>query len=344
VSVTTEVQTMQAYHLAGDRIALREQEVPTPGPHEILIEVKAVSLNRRDEAIRLGTYPLPAVHDVVPVSDGAGEVVAIGEAVTRFTVGDRVVGNYWPRWIDGPLTPALIDQLGCTVDGMLAEYAVLDEQTAAAVPEHLSWQEAATLPCAALTAWNSLVGGAPLQPGQTVLTLGTGAVSLFAVQFARLLGCQVISTTSNLANRPKLEALGADHVIDYRATPEWGQTVRELTGGRGVDLVVETHGPDTIEQSMRATSLHGQIVLLITGNTRGSGIEISNQAYASTMATIRRVFVGSRADLEAMNRAVSTHGLRPVVDRIFPFAEAKQAYDYFASNEAFGKVVIRTSL
>jgi len=234
----------------------------------------------------------------------------------------------------------IIDQLGCTLDGMLTELAVLDEQWAVKVPAHLTWEEAATLTCAGVTAWNAVVGPEPVIAGQTVLTLGTGGVSLFALQFAKLFGCRVISVTSSDAKFEKLRALGAEHVVNYATTPEWGQAVRELTGGEGVDRVIETFGPDTIEQSMRASALHGQIVLLITRSPTKAAIEISGGAWASSMTTIRRLFVGSRASFEAMNAAITASRLRPVIDRVFTFEQARDAFHYFMRGKVFGKVVI----
>ncbi|MFD8421549.1 NAD(P)-dependent alcohol dehydrogenase [Streptomyces sp. NPDC059466] len=340
---------MRTYHLETlgtiDGVVPRETARPVPGPGEILVRVRAVSLNKRDLLIMKGTYPLKARPDVIPVSDGAGEVVAVGGEVTRFAVGDRVAGTYFPKWLDGRITLDLLDQPGATLDGMLTEYARLDQAAAVPVPDHLTWEEAACLPCAGVTAWHSLTGGEPLAPGQTVLTLGTGAVSLFAVQFAKTLGARVVATTSSAARADRLRALGADHVVDYVRHPAWGSVVRELTGGRGADLVVETNGPDTVEQSMRAAALYGQIVLLITGNPRRSGIEISHAAYGSSLATIRRVFVGSRAHFESMNRALALHGTRPVVDRVFGFGtdEVREAFRHYESGAAFGKVVIRVS-
>ncbi|MER5825544.1 NAD(P)-dependent alcohol dehydrogenase [Streptomyces mirabilis] len=338
---------MRAYHLETpgtvDGIAPRETDRPEPGPRDILVRVRAVSLNKRDLLILNGTYPLKAVPDVIPLSDGAGEVVAVGAEVTRFAVGDRVASTYFPKWIDGRITPARIDQPGATLPGMLTEYARLDENAAVRVPDHLGWEEAACLPCAGVTAWHALTGGEALTPGQTVLTLGTGALSLFVVQFAKTLGAEVIATTSGTTKADRLEALGADHVVNYSENPEWGTAVRELTGGRGADLVVETNGPDTIEQSMRAAALYGQIVLLTTGNPRRPGIEISNAVYAASLATIRRVFVGSRAHFESMNRALTLHGTRPVVDRTFGFDEVHEAFRYYESGVAFGKVVIRVA-
>ncbi|GLW07597.1 alcohol dehydrogenase [Microtetraspora sp. NBRC 13810] len=323
-------------------MVLREREVPVPGPTGVVVRVRAVSINRRDELILSGRYPLAPAPGVVPMSDGAGEVVAVGEKVTRFGLGDRVMGGYWPQWLDGRLRDGLFDQLGCTVDGMLAEYVVLDEQAAVGVPDHLSWEEAATLPCAALTAWNSVTGGEPVLPGQTVLTLGSGVVSLFAIQFGKMLGCRVIATTSSDEKVGRLKAVGADDVVNYAKVPAWSEAVRELTGGRGADVVVETCGPETINQSVRATAFHGQIVLLRAtkpgGN--GTGLTISDGAYASSMATIRRVFVGSRADFEAMNRAVSAHRLHPVIDRTFDFTAAHEAFHHYLTGKTFGKVVI----
>src|SRR5262245_41920312 len=263
---------MRAYHLddpgRADGIALRERAEPEPGPTDIVVRVHAASVNRRDLMIRDGSYPLPARPGVVPLSDGAGEVVAVGSEVTRFRPGDRVTGSYWPRWRDGRLAPDLLDQLGCTVDGMATERAVLDEQWAVAVPDHLSWEEAACLSCAGVTAWCSVVGSGAARPGGTVLTLGTGDVSLFAVQFAKLAGCTVVATTSQGGKAARLRALGADHVVDYRATPAWGRAVLDLTGGRGVDLVVETGGPETIGQSLVAAGRYGDVVVL---TWRGAG-------------------------------------------------------------------------
>jgi NADPH:quinone reductase-like Zn-dependent oxidoreductase len=335
---------MQTYVLekpgAPDGIVAGESDMPAVGPTDILVRVRAASLNKRDIFILKGTYPLPARPGVVPLSDGAGEVVAVGKRVTRFRVGDRVAGNYFVRWKGGPIDPDVFDQLGCTVDGMLTQFAALDQEWAVRLPDHLSWQEAATLPCAAVTAWNCLNGPVPVTPGQTVLTLGSGGVSTFVLQFAKLAGARVIATTSSDAKAARLRELGADDVINYTEQSAWGKKVRELTGGRGVDLVVEAFGPDTIEQSMQAVGLHGQIMLLIARGVRKPDLQISAQAYAATMATIRRVFVGNRGSFEAMNRAVAQARLRPVIEKVFPFAQAPEAYRHFMRGQSFGKVVI----
>ncbi|MFI6848327.1 NAD(P)-dependent alcohol dehydrogenase [Kitasatospora sp. NPDC050467] len=326
-----------------DGLSLHHGEPPAPGPTEVLVRVRAASLNRRDALILSGRYPLPARPGVVALSDGAGEVVAAGAAVTRLRVGDHVTGSYFPRWTDGRLRPELADQLGCTVDGLLTEYAVLDEQALAVLPAELGWAEGASLTCAGVAAWRALTGGGPLLAGQTVLTLGSGDVSLFAVRFARMHGCRVIAVSGSEAGAERLAELGADHVIDRRRTPEWAGEVRRLTGGAGADVVVETHGPATIEQSVRAAALYGQIVLLWVVGNQPAALRISDEAYAGSLATIRPEFVGSRADLEAVIRAVGTHGLGPVVGREFGFDEVPQAYRHFLERGTVGKTVIRVA-
>lgn len=321
-----------------DKLAAREEAMPRPGPRQILVRVRATSLNRRDTMILNGTYPLAPRPGIVPLSDGAGEVVAVGNGVTRFAVGGRVTGSYFSRWIDGRLHPGIIDQLGCTLDGMLTEYAVLDEQWAVRLPDHLSWQEAATFTCAGLTAWSALTGAEIPKPGQWVLTIGSGSVALFALQFAKLMGCRVAAVTSRGEKAERLRALGAELVIAAAETPEWGMKVREATGG--IDLIVETGGPATFAQSLIASSLYGRIVLLTVQDAKGNSIEIAGAVYQRSLVTIGRVFVGNRSGLEAMLAAVGTHRLKPVIDKVFPFAEAREAYRYFEQGDVFGKVVI----
>lgn len=333
---------MRSYRLEGsggtECLVMRDEVQPKPKPHEIVMRVRATSLNRRDPMILNGTYPLPPRQGVIPLSDGAGEVVAIGDAVTRFAVGDRVTGSYFARWIDGRITAGLIDQLGCTLDGMLAEYAVLDEQWAVRLPDHLDWHEAATLTCAGLTAWNAITGTGIPKPGQWVLVIGSGGVSLFALQFAKLLGCRLVAVTSRAEKADRLRALGADLVISSTDTPEWGATVREQTGG--VDLVVETGGPATFAQSLIASTLYGHIVLLTLQDAKGGSIQLPAALYQRSLATISRLFVGNRTNLEAMLRAVAQHRLKPVIDKVFVFAEAGNAYRYFQQGDVFGKVVV----
>lgn len=338
---------MRAYRLEEmgriDGIVLREEKDPVPGPTDIVIRIRAALINRRDLMILEQTYPLPGKPRIVPLSDGAGEVVATGAKVTRFKVGERVTGSYFPRWRDGRLAADLIDQLGCTVDGMAAEYVVLDEQWAVRLPDHLSYEEGACLSCAGVTAWCSVAGSTFTRPGRTVLTLGSGDVSLFAVQFAKLMSCRVIATTSRDTKAEKLRDIGADAVVNYVTTRQWGTAVRELTNGEGADLVVETMGPETIEQSLIATARYSEIVVLIWKAPGRPGIVLPADAYGPKLATLRRLFVGPRTELEAMIRAMTTHQIHPVVDRIFEFEQLHEAYRYFQARTGFGKVVLKVA-
>ncbi|WP_228562989.1 zinc-dependent alcohol dehydrogenase family protein [Catenulispora rubra] len=323
-----------------DDIIAGTEDTPTPGPTQLLIKAKAASINRRDLLITTGRYPLPARPDVIPLSDGAGEVVGIGDAVRRFSVGDRVTASYWPRWISGPLRADVIDQLGCTSDGWLAEYVLIDEAAAVRIPDHLSYAEAAALPCAGVTAWNALTRPGTLTAGQTVLVLGTGDVSVFSAQLAKVMGCRVIATTSSAAKAERLREIGVDEVVDYVATPEWAKEVRALTGGAGVDLVVETQGPATFGQSLRAAAAYAKICLLWVVSEKPGAITITEDDLSGSLATVWREFVGNRSELEALCRAVGAHRIRPVVDRVFGFGEAVAAFRSYRDEGSFGKVVI----
>jgi NADPH:quinone reductase-like Zn-dependent oxidoreductase len=285
-----------------------------------------------------GGYPLPIKPDLVPVSDGAGEVVALGEGVSRAKLGDRVAAAVFPLWIDGPFAWENSAQLGGSLDGMLTECAVLSEEALVPIADHLSFEEAATLPCAAVTAWNALTGGPPLLPGQTVLTQGSGGVSLFAIQFAKLFGTRVIATTSSEEKAERLKKLGADEVVNYPAIPEWHVPVRELTKGRGVDMVVEVGGAGTLEKSLKAATLTGQLSLVGWLASKVSVIDFGT--IAGTLATMRRVAVGNRAQFMAMMEAIEANRLKPVIDRVFGFDDAVAAFRYYEAGKCFGKVVI----
>jgi NADPH:quinone reductase-like Zn-dependent oxidoreductase len=335
---------MEAYRIdrfgSVDGIVLRSSEDPRPGPKEILVRVRASSLNYRDLIVLKGGGRGPTKLGVVPLSDGAGEVTAIGDGVTRVKLGDRVIGTFHPRWFGGLIKPDyLIDRLGANLDGMLAEYAVLSEEAIVPVPGHLTFEEVATLPCAAVTAWVALTNHRRVTAGDTVLTQGSGGVSVFAVQFARVLGARVIATTSTTEKAERLKALGAFEVINYRETPNWDEKARELTDGRGVDCVVEIGGPGTIAKSLKALAVGGH-VSLIGASLSPAGTMLDPLLLTGRGITLGSISVGSRADFEAMNRAIALHRLRPVIDRTFPFAEAKAAYRHFEGRGHFGKVVI----
>jgi NADPH:quinone reductase-like Zn-dependent oxidoreductase len=334
---------MKSYHVTYgggiDSLVLREHEMPKPGPGEVLVRVRATSLNARELMILRGDYPLPVKADVVAVSDGAGEVEGIGEGVARVKVGDRVAASLFPLWLGGPFSFEVAPQIGGSLDGMLTEFAVLSEQGLVLIPDHLSFEEAATLPCAGVTAWHALTGGRPPVPGDTVLTLGSGGVSLFALQFAKLYGARVIATTSSDEKAKQLTALGADEVVNYRAIPDWHIAVRKLTGGRGVDYVIEVGGAGTLQNSLKSVAVQGQISWV--GVLAQGEPAISLAALRSAFATLQFVAVGSRAQFIAMNRAIEVNRLKPVIDRVFPFEGVVDAFRYYQAGRFFGKIVIK---
>jgi NADPH:quinone reductase-like Zn-dependent oxidoreductase len=332
---------MKSYHAnSGAGIAgltLKEHDEPKPGPREILIRMRANSLNFRELLVLSGNYPLPVKPDVVMGADGSGEVVAAGPGVSRVKVGDKIAASMFPRWIDGPIDWEYAPQLGGSLDGLLTEFVVLNEDAVVHIPEHLSFDEAATLPCAGVTAWNALTGARRLQAGDTVLTLGSGSVSLFALQFAKLFGARVIATTSSDEKASRLKAAGADAVINYRTTPAWHLAVRELTGGRGVDQVVDIGG-GTLEQSIQASALNGQINFIGRLSDAASKIDIS--LLYNSVATLRVIFAGNRAQFITMNRAIAVNRLKPIIDRVFSFDKVVDAFHYYEKTRPFGKVVV----
>ncbi|WP_329613447.1 NAD(P)-dependent alcohol dehydrogenase [Streptomyces brevispora] len=333
---------VRSYHLTKgggiDGLSQRTRTPRAPGEGEVAVAVHATSLSFRELLVLRGQYVLPVKPDVIPVSDGAGQVVAVGPDVRRVRPGDRVTAALFPKWLDGPLEPAYLPQLGGSLDGMLTELAILPEDALVPIPEHLSYAEAATLPCAAVTAWNALTGdGRGVQRGQTVLATGSGGVSLFTVQFAKLLGARVIATTSRADKEQRLRDLGADEVVNYRDTPDWHATARELTSGRGVDRIVDTAG--VLEQSLKAVAIDGHIAFV--GSLSGNWQPVDPRLLFSVAATVRALAVGSRAQFICMNDAITTHRLRPVIDRVFRFEEAAAAYQYYESAGPFGKAIIK---
>lgn len=322
-----------------DALRLVERPVPRPGPGEILVRVRAASLNYRDLVILKGIYrpdlPLP----YVPVSDGCGEVAEVGEGVTRFRVGDRAVPTYTQGWIDGLPTPEMRAQrtLGAPLTGLLQEYVVVPAEDAVAPPAHLSEAEAATLPIAALTAWSALQEGG-VKPGDWVLVEGTGGVALFALQLAKLAGARVIALSSSDEKLARVRALGADVTINYRTTPAWAAPAREATGGRGVDIVVETGGASTLPQALAAAAFGGFVG--VVGFVGGFEATVDVRRLLGPMIRVQGIAVGSRSRFEAMNRAIATHGLRPVVDSVFPLEDAAGAFALMERGGHVGKIVL----
>jgi NADPH:quinone reductase-like Zn-dependent oxidoreductase len=323
-------------------LRLRSVPVPVPGPKEVLVRLRASSLNRRDVMVAQGVpVGKPLRTGLIPLSDGAGEIIAVGEGVSRVEPGERVVATFRQGWIDGyGYSADAVYDLGGGLDGTLREYAVFDEQGLVRIPDHLGYEEAATLPCAAVTAWNAVMSKGVLHPGEVVLTQGSGGVSLFAVQFARLAGARVIATTSDNIKAERLRSLGASDVVNYREHTRWSEEVLRLTGGRGVDLVVEIGGPGTLVESIRSAREGGRVVLvgLLTGfDADTSGAFVSAFLRDTTIASVH---VGHRRSFEEMNRAIGNSQLHPVIDRVFDFDRAPEAYAHLMSGAHFGKVVI----
>ncbi|RJL22979.1 zinc-dependent alcohol dehydrogenase family protein [Bailinhaonella thermotolerans] len=334
---------MKSYRLdpgqTGARLSLVERDAPEPGRGQVLVRMRANSLGFRDLMVLAGTYVLPVSPGVVPGCEGAGEVVAVGEDVTRVKPGDRVAATVFPRWLDGPFRRENAAQLGTTIDGVWTEYALLSEDGVVPLPPHLSYEEGAALPLAAVTAWNALTTGAPVRPGGVVLTLGSGAVSLFTLQFAKLAGARVIITTSTESKAERLRALGADEVISYREHPSWSVQVRALTDGRGADRVVDAAGP--LEQSLKSVAPGGEVAFVgysLSGEVGAQPLDPGTLFMAG--AVLRRVATGSRAHFVELNRTVEAHRLRPVIDRVFPFERLPEALEHCRSHEGFGKIII----
>lgn len=322
-----------------DDMALRDVPEPQAGPGEVLVRVRACSLNFRDQIIPLGLYMGGTVPvDTVPLSDGAGEVIAVGEGVTSVKPGDRVAGTFFQNWIDGPPNPAAGPALGAPpATGMLQDLVVLPEHGVVPLAETLSFEEAACLPCAGVTAWNALMEGPhPVRAGESVLVLGTGGVSLLALQIAKAAGARIIATSSSDEKLARVKALGADEIINYSEVPEWGAAAAKFAGG-GVDHVVEVGGAGTLAQSIAAVGFNGEIaligVLTREGNTNPHGLMFKG-------GSIRGIFVGSRGMASRLNGFIDAHGINPVIDRTFAIENALDAYRYQSSSALFGKVVI----
>jgi len=323
-------------------LELGDVPIPVPLPGELLVKVGAVSLNFRDKAIVDGIYePHLVPKDLIPVSDAAGTVVAVGDDVTRFKAGDRVNSHLYSHWIDGePAADEPAYCLGSPLPGGLAEYMIIHEDSAVRAPAGMSDEEASTLPIAALTAWYSLMDVGHLQPGQTVLVQGTGGVSIFAAQIAAAHGARVIATSSSDANLDKVKALGVSAGINYRTYPDWEQKVLELTGGKGVDLTIDVAGGAGLNKSVLATKAGG--VIAQVGFLTGQVTQLQLMPVIFRQTTIRGIAVAPRTSFDRMNPFLDKHGIRPVIDKVYAFEEAVQAYKHLARG-AFGKVVIKVS-
>lgn len=324
---------------SADQLELVEMPKPAPAAGEVLIRVRASCLNYRDQLIPKGRYfGGPIQIPCTPLSDGAGTVEAVGPGVSGYAVGDRVAGTFFQAWQDGPPTPVHGDALGAPpAKGMLADYVALPQGGVVRLANSLSFEEAATLPCAGVTAWNALMMGIrPLKSGESVLLIGSGGVSLLALKIAKAAGARVIATSSSDAKLERLRRLGADATINYKSEPQWGAKAAQLAGG-GVDHVVEVGGPGTLAQSLQAVGFGGEVALIgvlsMQGDTNPMPLMVKG-------ASLRGIFVGSAAMARELNVFVDRHAIQPVVDRVFDFTEAKAAYAYQSSAELFGKVVI----
>jgi NADPH:quinone reductase-like Zn-dependent oxidoreductase len=325
-----------------DAIKVVELPDPTPGPGQVLVRMKAVSLNYRDLLMVQGMYGRGAASStdvITPFSDGCGVVEAIGEGVTRFKVGDRVSTLFFQNWISGPPTlERLTSALGFPIPGAGAELQTFSQEGLSKVPDFLSDHQVATLPCAALTAWRGVFHDARLEPGDTVVLQGTGGVSIFGLQFAKAAGYRTLITSSSDEKLARAKALGADHLVNYRTTPQWSKAVREATGGRGADYIMEVGGAGTIHESMRAIKIGGHIAII--GVVAGGGEPFNPAALIGNSAKLQGLSVGSRDMFESMCRAIELHRIEPVVDKVFPFTEAKAAFAAMAAGEHFGKIVL----
>lgn len=351
---------MKAYEIQTEgegleRLRLVDREDPRPGAGQVLVRMRAASLNYRDQIMVRGGYHTPAPGAVIPLSDGAGEVAELGPGVTRFKPGDRVAPTFFQVWADGR-PPKGFGALGGPLDGVLAQYRVFHEDGLVAIPSSLSFEEAACLPCAGLTAWNALFGaGKPLKAGQSVLVQGTGGVSIFALQFARAAGARVIATTSSDAKIERLKALGASDCINYRTTPDWENEVQRLTGGSetrgrdgrmamaggGVDVVVEVGGAGTLPKSYAALGWDGKISLIGVMTQQSDPAALNPIGLAFKNGHLHGIMVGHRRMFEDMLGAITTNGIKPLVDKVFPFEDARGAYEAAMAGDFVGKVVVR---
>jgi NADPH:quinone reductase-like Zn-dependent oxidoreductase len=338
----TRMKVWQIPSFGIEKLELVDRPMPQPARGQVLVRIHAVSLNYRDLLVVLGKYNPRLKLPRIPCSDGAGEVVAVGDGVTRWKPGQRVTGIFMQNWIEGP--PAVAKQrgaLGGDIDGTLAEYVVLDEAGLVEIPQHLSWEEAATLPCAGVTAWNAVVHAGDIKVGDTVVIQGTGGVSIFALQFSKLLGARVLGTSGSDEKLRRAQNLGLDSGLNYKNTPDWASWVLEQTGGQGADLVVEVGGAGTFAQSLKAVRIGGTIAQIGILSQSTEPMQIGPLLHKQV--NLRGIYVGSRADFEEMNKAIAMHPLQPSIGEVFAFPHVKDALKTMESAAHFGKLVIRVS-
>ena len=342
MSIPNSQQQYQLVRQAqGFSLQLREgAPIRAPGAGEVLLKVRATSLNRRDIMVMKGFYPVGPKDTLVPLSDGAGEIIATGPGVTRFKEGDRAAAIFFQRWIAGrPGLDTGASALGGALDGMLAQYVTLSETGLVPIAAHHSFEDAASLPCAAVTAWHGLVSRGRLQAGDNVLLQGTGGVSVFGLQIAAAAGARPIITSSSDAKLERAKQLGAVATINYRTTPDWATALKEATGGIGAHHILEVGGTGTLPQSLAGVAPGGHIAVI--GGLSGFGGDIPATSLIARNAGITGIFVGSRADFEALNAFMTKHAIKPVIDRVFDFGDAEAAYAWMDTGNHFGKVVIR---
>lgn len=336
------MRAIELQGFAADRLVMAERPQPEPGPGEVLVRVKACSLNYRDWLMVQGVYNPKQKLPLIPLSDGAGEVMATGPGVTAFRPGDRVLGHFFPNWQSGgPSAEKFSISMGGPYDGWLCESRTYPAHALSRIPDHLSFADAASLPCAALTAWSAVVTLGQVQPGDLVLVQGTGGVSLFALQFAKLAGAEVIVTSSSDEKLEKAKTLGADHGINYRSNPEWGRAARQISGGRGLDHIVEVGGAGTLNQSIRAIRPGGTVSMIGVLSGPMSN-DLLLPLVVMQQVRLQGVTVGSKEGFDAMLRAMTLSKMKPVLDRSFDFSESgvRVAYDHMGKGAAFGKIVV----
>jgi NADPH:quinone reductase-like Zn-dependent oxidoreductase len=334
------VKSFEVQEFGIDKLALVDHETPRPGSGEVLVRLTAASLNYRDYMVVQGTYNPKLKRPMVPLSDGTGVVEEVGSGVARFKKGDRVAACFMQKWIDGPVNrEKAASALGGAIDGVLREFAVFSEQGLVSVPGVLADEEAAALPCAAVTAWHALFEDTPRAPGDTVLIQGTGGVSIFALQFAKAAGLRTILISSSDEKLARAKELGAHETINYKTNPKWEEKVRELTNGEGVDHVVEVGGSGTMPRSLRAVRMAG--VISVIGALSGGDPTVSPVPILMNSIRVQGVYVGSRAMFERMNRAIELHSIKPVIGKVFKWTEAREALHYMEKQQHFGKICLR---